>query len=166
MSTVAPSRLPWFSRIRFKAEEVFKKLSEGGTVLMPMAKMFWGSLFGKCQDKFGIYWQVDCFLNENKKQKTEHEAEDKMDTTEENPENGETNPANGEAKTETVAEAVAETETTEAKTETAEAKTETGTAAVETKTETTEEKAETTEEKTETTEVKTDSAKPAETKEE
>ena len=41
-----------------EAEEAFMKLSEGGTVIMPLEKQFWGSLFGRLEDKFGIKWQV------------------------------------------------------------------------------------------------------------
>ena len=41
-----------------EAQEAFAKLSEGGTVMMPLEKQFWGSLFGRIQDKFGIKWQI------------------------------------------------------------------------------------------------------------
>ena len=37
----------------------FEKLSEGGTVTMPMEKAIWGDIFGMCIDKFGISWLVD-----------------------------------------------------------------------------------------------------------
>ena len=40
------------------ADEVFAKLSDGGTVNMPMADAFWGAYFGAFTDKFGINWQV------------------------------------------------------------------------------------------------------------
>ena len=43
---------------REHADEVFAKLSDGGTVNMPMADAFWGAYFGACTDKFGINWQV------------------------------------------------------------------------------------------------------------
>ncbi len=35
------------------------KLSEGGTVTMPMAKQPWGDEFGMCVDRFGVLWMVD-----------------------------------------------------------------------------------------------------------
>jgi PhnB protein len=35
------------------------KLSEGGTVTMPLEKQMWGDLFGMCTDKFGVPWMVD-----------------------------------------------------------------------------------------------------------
>ena len=39
-------------------DELFAKLSESGTVLMPMQQMFWGAYFGQCKDKFGINWMI------------------------------------------------------------------------------------------------------------
>ena len=35
------------------------KLSDGGTVLMPLEKQMWGDEFGMCQDRFGIPWMVN-----------------------------------------------------------------------------------------------------------
>lgn len=35
------------------------KLSEGGTVMMPLEKAPWGDTFGMCVDKFGISWLVN-----------------------------------------------------------------------------------------------------------
>ncbi len=40
------------------AHRLFNQLSAGGTVIMPMEKMFWGALFGMLADKFGIQWMV------------------------------------------------------------------------------------------------------------
>jgi PhnB protein len=37
----------------------WQKLSEGGTVVMPLEKQMWGDEFGQCKDKFGIPWMVD-----------------------------------------------------------------------------------------------------------
>ena len=37
----------------------FEKLSEGGTVTMPMEKAVWGDIFGMVTDKFGVSWLVD-----------------------------------------------------------------------------------------------------------
>lgn len=42
-----------------EATHIFKGLSEGGTVDMPMQKTFWGAYFGMCADKFGIRWMVN-----------------------------------------------------------------------------------------------------------
>jgi PhnB protein len=35
------------------------KLSEGGTVAMPLEKQMWGDEFGMCVDRFGIPWMVN-----------------------------------------------------------------------------------------------------------
>ena len=40
-------------------DEIFAKLSEGGTVKMPMQETFWGAYFGNWTDKFGINWMVN-----------------------------------------------------------------------------------------------------------
>jgi PhnB protein len=37
----------------------WQKLSEGGTVAMPLEKQMWGDEFGQCKDRFGIPWMVD-----------------------------------------------------------------------------------------------------------
>jgi PhnB protein len=35
------------------------KLSEGGTVTVPLEKQMWGDEFGMCVDRFGISWLVN-----------------------------------------------------------------------------------------------------------
>ncbi len=40
-------------------DELFARLSEGGTVKMPMEKTFWGAYFGTCTDRFGIGWMIN-----------------------------------------------------------------------------------------------------------
>lgn len=45
---------------RAEAERIFKALSEGGVVSMPLQDMFWGAYFGSFSDKFGINWMVNC----------------------------------------------------------------------------------------------------------
>jgi PhnB protein len=35
------------------------KLSEGGTVSVPLEKQMWGDEFGSCVDQFGISWMVN-----------------------------------------------------------------------------------------------------------
>ena len=42
-----------------EAESIFKGLSEGGEVEMPLAASPWGSYFGLLRDQFGIEWMVD-----------------------------------------------------------------------------------------------------------
>jgi PhnB protein len=44
---------------REEADRIFKALSEGGTVTMPMADQFWGDYFGSLTDRFGINWMVN-----------------------------------------------------------------------------------------------------------
>ena len=39
-----------------ETDTLFKKLSEGGTVTMPLENTFWGAYFGMLIDKFGIHW--------------------------------------------------------------------------------------------------------------
>lgn len=41
-----------------EADKIFKALSAGGTVRMPLADTFWGAYFGMLNDKFGIQWMV------------------------------------------------------------------------------------------------------------
>jgi PhnB protein len=42
-----------------EADRVFKALSAGGKVTMPIAEMFWGAYFGMLQDKYGFIWMVN-----------------------------------------------------------------------------------------------------------
>jgi PhnB protein len=42
-----------------EAESLFRKLSEGGRVVMPLREMFWAEKYGACVDKFGVHWQVN-----------------------------------------------------------------------------------------------------------
>ena len=44
---------------RDEADRLFKKLSAGGKVSMPLQDMFWGSYYGSCTDKHGIQWMVN-----------------------------------------------------------------------------------------------------------
>ena len=37
----------------------WEKLSDGGTVTMPLEKQMWGDEFGMCVDRFGINWMVN-----------------------------------------------------------------------------------------------------------
>ena len=41
-----------------EADRLFKGLSAGGNVVMPMADAFWGSYFGMFVDKFEIHWMI------------------------------------------------------------------------------------------------------------
>lgn len=44
---------------RQEADRLFKGLSEGGTITMPMENTFWGAYFGMFIDKFGMSWMVN-----------------------------------------------------------------------------------------------------------
>jgi len=37
----------------------WEKLSDGGSVTMPLEKQMWGDEFGMCVDRFGIGWMVN-----------------------------------------------------------------------------------------------------------
>jgi PhnB protein len=41
-----------------EARVAFEGLSEGGKVMMPFERMFWGSMFGRLEDPFGVRWQI------------------------------------------------------------------------------------------------------------
>ncbi|TDW97198.1 VOC family protein [Dinghuibacter silviterrae] len=42
---------------------LFKGLSAGGKIEMPLNKTFWGAYFGMCRDKFGIQWMLSYDIN-------------------------------------------------------------------------------------------------------
>ncbi len=42
-----------------EAQRVFKALSNGGQIGLPLEKSFWGSYFGMLTDQFGINWMVN-----------------------------------------------------------------------------------------------------------
>ncbi len=42
------------------AERVFKGLSEGGNVTLPIGETFFASRFGMLTDRFGMPWMVNC----------------------------------------------------------------------------------------------------------
>lgn len=42
-----------------EATKLFNALSAGGKITMPLAKSFWGALFGMFTDQFGIQWMVN-----------------------------------------------------------------------------------------------------------
>lgn len=44
--------------------EYFEKLKDGGEVVMPLEKQFWGDVYGVLVDKFGINWMVNIALEE------------------------------------------------------------------------------------------------------
>ncbi len=42
-----------------EADRLFRALSEGGAVEMPIADMFWGAYYGAFADKYGVRWMVN-----------------------------------------------------------------------------------------------------------
>lgn len=49
-----------------EASTIFNGLSAGGTVSVPLEKMFWGAWFGMLTDQFGIQWMVNYDENKSK----------------------------------------------------------------------------------------------------
>jgi PhnB protein len=43
-----------------EAERIFRDLSEGATVQMPLAETFWAHRFGMMVDRFGTPWMINC----------------------------------------------------------------------------------------------------------
>ncbi|MGP5717928.1 VOC family protein, partial [Brachybacterium tyrofermentans] len=37
----------------------YQRLSEGGSITMPLEKQMWGDVYGSFTDRFGIIWQVN-----------------------------------------------------------------------------------------------------------
>lgn len=42
-----------------EADRLFKGLSDGGVITMPLADTFWGAYFGMFTDKFGVHWMIN-----------------------------------------------------------------------------------------------------------
>ncbi len=49
-------------RSREHCDEVFARLSAGGSVQMPLQETFWGAYYGLWTDRFGISWMVNYTL--------------------------------------------------------------------------------------------------------
>jgi PhnB protein len=49
-----------------EADRAFAALSEGGSVMMPLAKTFWSPKFGMLTDKFGVGWMVSVWADHGK----------------------------------------------------------------------------------------------------
>lgn len=50
-----------------EADKLFKGLSDGGKIEMPMADQFWGDYFGSLTDKFGVRWMINYANPQGKK---------------------------------------------------------------------------------------------------
>lgn len=44
------------------AQRLFSALSKGGSVTMPLDKMFWGAYYGSFVDQFGIHWMINAMV--------------------------------------------------------------------------------------------------------
>jgi PhnB protein len=42
------------------AERIYRALSEGGQVTMPLAETFWALKFAMFTDRFGTPWMINC----------------------------------------------------------------------------------------------------------
>jgi PhnB protein len=47
-----------------EAERIFRDLSQGGTVVMPIEKTFWAERFGMVVDRFAVPWLVNCEVSD------------------------------------------------------------------------------------------------------
>ncbi|MFC5450538.1 VOC family protein [Paenibacillus aestuarii] len=41
-----------------EARRIFDALSAGGDIKIPFQRMFWGTMFGRVADRFGVRWQI------------------------------------------------------------------------------------------------------------
>lgn len=64
-------------------ERIFQALSEkeGAQITMPLAKQFWGSLFGCLTDSYGIQWMFDFGLDKAEGEKNEDSGNSPVDVT-------------------------------------------------------------------------------------
>ncbi len=53
------SKIAVIAESKEEANKIFKGLSEGGTVEMPMDESPWGTYFAMFRDKYGIEWTVE-----------------------------------------------------------------------------------------------------------
>ena len=47
-----------------EAERLYKGLSKGGKVDMPLQKMFWGAMYAGFADKYGVHWMINFSLEQ------------------------------------------------------------------------------------------------------
>ncbi len=53
------SKIAVFADTREEAERIFKGLSEGANVEMPLGESPWGTYFAMLRDKYGIEWTIE-----------------------------------------------------------------------------------------------------------
>ncbi len=49
---------------RAETRRLYAALSEGGTIEMALAEMFWGGYFASFSDRFGTRWMLNCMAGE------------------------------------------------------------------------------------------------------
>jgi PhnB protein len=47
-----------------EAIRIFKELSIGGKIVVPITETFWAPCYGVLTDKFGIHWKITSHVNE------------------------------------------------------------------------------------------------------
>jgi PhnB protein len=57
------SKIAISAETKEEADKIFKGLSEGGQVEMPMDESPWGTYFAMFRDKYGIEWTVEYDAN-------------------------------------------------------------------------------------------------------
>ena len=58
--SVSNVSISYAAHSREETDALFARLSDGGTVTMPLQEMFWGAYFGACIDRFGVNWMLNC----------------------------------------------------------------------------------------------------------
>jgi PhnB protein len=53
------SKIAVSAETKEEADKLFKGLSEGGSIEMPMAESPWGTYFAMFRDKYGIEWTIE-----------------------------------------------------------------------------------------------------------
>ncbi|MGG1519182.1 VOC family protein [Paenibacillus oryzisoli] len=41
-----------------EAARIYEGLAEGGEIIMPLERMFWGTMLGRLKDAYGVIWQI------------------------------------------------------------------------------------------------------------
>lgn len=44
-----------------KATKIFRRLTERGTILLPLEKTFWAKLYGMVKDQYGVMWHINLY---------------------------------------------------------------------------------------------------------
>ncbi|MBS7786326.1 VOC family protein [Flavobacterium sp. CYK-55] len=58
------SKIALRAQSRQEAEHLFKGLSQGGTIEMPLEDSPWGTYFAMFRDRFGIEWMIEYDVNQ------------------------------------------------------------------------------------------------------